>query len=329
MGVLLQTVSLHFELFYHKKTSNNIINKAFLFIFRHTIELMLKSNLSIKGTKIPNTHKISFILDCLNDCISKETILNELSILDCYNEGNCFRYVEDKKGKQYTFPQQTQLMPSIIYYITLSNYSSLYTIPFKGCIECYKNKTKENWTFYLNEANKTGQLRTQYDTIIEEITKCVINDEMKIQDIYLPLLFCVRHSLELSYKDNLQSLGSLLPNKDLNKILETHSLCTLHHLLLKYTKPIIDNNINDEEFKMLTQNGIKLLTDLEDMVHLIDPYSYQFRFPVTTKGEPYKIEWKKCDIYAILEKYMEIDSFATFYVDVLKLHGYIETNEPY
>ena len=100
-----------------------------------------------------------------------------------------------------------------------------------------KDKKRIEWdlTFHVNQCGGTGPLRTQYDFIISMLVKGILNNSWELHKVYLPLLFLIRHSIELALKLNIERIRkhsvALISNKDIEN---EHSLCILYNIFNKY-----------------------------------------------------------------------------------------------
>ncbi|RZK38631.1 MAG: hypothetical protein EOO90_21735 [Pedobacter sp.] len=90
----------------------------------------------------------------------------------------------------------------------------------------------------MAECAGLGVLRTQFDSTIELLIKGIIEDKFDIHKVYLPLLFLIRHSLELALKFNIDEIqkGSSVISQ--NNFTWEHSLATLFNCYNDYLSKI-------------------------------------------------------------------------------------------
>ncbi len=145
-----------------------------------------------------------------------------------------------------------------------------------------------------------------------------------INRIYLPLLFLIRHSLELGLKSNLQQAKKIssdkVPEKQYDKI---HSLSKLYNCFggedgylskLDLTKMSVDTKKQFDKYKSEYE-------DLNEVVHQLDKNSKYFRYPVDSKGRNHPLNFSKNGLFEILKLYYLTDPFTSFTLDVLNDEG--------
>ncbi len=143
-----------------------------------------------------------------------------------------------------------------------------------------------------------------------------------MSDVYLPLLFLIRHSMELGLKSNLADAKEyLLPNK-LNVIQNEHSICKLFNLLNGIINKAL-MEIKESNFKEKTKSYHDLLQQLNTEIHKLDSDSYYFRFPYKKDGTLSQFRLEKSETYKILNLCQKVDAYLTFAIPVLKHYGYI------
>lgn len=101
-----------------------------------------------------------------------------------------------------------------------------------------------------------------------------------------PIFFLYRHSLELYLKaiiyKGARLLGLLSDDKiDITKLLTNHSLCRL----LPAIKTIFKYLEWDKNFGIPNIRNFAKFEELINAIEEVDPRSYSFRYPVTTKGD--------------------------------------------
>lgn len=297
--------------------------RPFLFFIRHYFELLLKSKL----INPPSSHTFSEIYKCyiLEGLFIPQEIKNAISIIDVDLDGSCYRYFEDKEGNYY-FKNQDRF--EIFKLFELYNELPDNNI-FKQeiCnIKSFDNKTKWEFTGHLSEIYTNEQLRTQYDLTLELFIKLIITKSVRIDDIFLPFLFLIRHSLELALKGNIKKILIIETNVDemnkkIQKLKEVHSLATLYNIYSKYLQQLNFSNL-DSNLKNQYDDYVKNYEKLNDAIHCLDSNSRNFRYPIERK-----INLKQDTILNTLELYYFTDTFITFTVDILKEYEVIPFSE--
>ena len=97
----------------------------------------------------------------------------------------------------------------------------------------------------------------------------------------LPLLFLVRHTIELGYKWNLSELCSVLKKRQLEP---THKLAKLHVELGKAFDEFIAKGWASAGVKKEVKQHYKDASPFKDWLHRIDESNEAFRYPRKRKG---------------------------------------------
>lgn len=299
---------------------NYIINKqsmAYLYIIRHTFELSLKYYLEQHGETPPITHNLSNICSLINPAITLK-ISQAINLINKDVDGSCYKYVNDKEGNPYWGSEILELL-DVIKLCKQSEFSSLLLEGLSSEINWkFKNHIWE-FTCHMNEVKTLGQLRTCYDFSITTILKGVANGEININDIYLPLLFLIRHSLEIALKFNLSRLQITTTTKTQKLIESSHSIESLYINYMSYLELYKSNLTNEiaEKYANLKQE----YDHLNKIIHNLDTNSQAFRYPLDNNGSKIKLNLKPNMIYKIIELYYLTDSFTNYTVDVFRYNG--------
>ncbi len=192
---------------------------------------------------------------------------------------------------------------------------------------------KNQGKFDLDIKNASwGNYYFQYKCIIDHIVKGVEGKELQIGVVYLPLMFSIRHCLELGLKDNILELEKVNPTLVWGKIMNTHSLVELHNKFSKHLEEILKNHKISPEIREGIESYQKDLKQIIDALHVLDKGSYNFRYPVNKEGEanfkrlPLKKILKKhrgliysdhINISNIINCFYKIDKFLDHTIDVL------------
>lgn len=90
------------------------------------------------------------------------------------------------------------------------------------------------------QSGRREHCRTQFDECIEFLIEAILVYNEEIDKLYIPLLFLIRHSLELALKRNIievQKISNLINSKDYST---EHSLATLYNCYLDFLNKIED-----------------------------------------------------------------------------------------
>lgn len=306
-----------------KKYRTNIISMPFLFLMRHSIELLLKYMIVSKNKDVPTTHSLTELAEALNED-SKEFIC-QMGILFCDTEGDCFRYLSDWnefKDMKKTLEAFDSCNMFIDFYNRnkTDNCQSLESLP-------NSRKLSNELCFHPSENRTLGHYATSYDFAISYLLTQIQNGKISIQNTYLPLLFFYRHTLELKLKEELKTLGSSASDKHRRYILHEHSVSKLSNAFEQYVNVGI-KQINDHDFKSQSEKYLSETKKFKDLIHNLDKNSQYFRYPLDkTEEKQLTISLKKDSIFNIHKFYQSTDSFLSFAIPYLNELGYIEIQE--
>lgn len=287
--------------------------RPFLFLLRHSLELFLKGKIvNLVGENLLKSHNISDL--CAHVPICSDDFKKSFSCLQCDSEGDCFRYLLDKRGHPYFSVLSCIDALEACYYYSKYLYGDT-------SIDKLKRDKVFRWelTFHPAESSKLGQIATQYDRSIIDILYVIRDKRITVNDVYLPLLFLLRHSLELKLKMDIAELRAKIPDTDYQRAQETHSVKELYGIL----EDLIDIAIKplaDPMFKGVCVEACRAAESYKDLVDRLDRNSLSFRFPKDRKGNDSNfIPTPNC-ISELLQLYWDSDSFLCF--GILYLHGY-------
>lgn len=300
------------EIAKQKKYQTNRKYMPFLFMMRHSLELFLKINISKTSPpwqEYGTTHNLKDLFKRAN--INDEKFFDLFDCLKCDSQGDCFRYLSDNKGNQYFIQgEEIKAFDACNYYcLFLDNDDSL----TKGGID---KVLQWELTFHTKECSTLGVIGTQYDFAIRDILLAIQSKPTLINDVYLPLLFLLRHCLEIKLKDSIMELGDVVSQKDHDKVYHTHSVSSLYKLLYNFIDVPI-KTIRDPELKKESIRLQKITEEYKDVIQLLDANSYLFRFPKGSKGLISNFVPSKDCVSRIVHLYWESDSFLCFCVPVL------------
>ena len=293
---------------------------AFLFLMRHSLELLLKSQIEQnQNGPIKNIPKSHNLLD-LADLVGEDRIAFErdFNILKCASEGDCFRYLTDNNNVQY-FTGTIDSFDTCQNFISYSNQHSPDALIKITPLDDNKFIRNE-LLFHSDEVRTLGVITTHYDATIFELFSQIYSNKVSVNDIYLPLLFLIRHSVELKIKFALMNIGNELSDKSV--ITSCHSLTKLWNVFTSHIKPAIQN-ITDNDFKNESLKRFSQAESLKKLIADLDANSFCFRFPVDRNGYLSSFKPTKHILEKVKDLYLKADSFLCFAVEVLFEGGYL------
>lgn len=302
-----------------KRYKTNSIFMPFMFIMRHSLELYLKNKIhNMSGTIPNNTHSITELYE--SSKIREGVFLQSFDIFECKSEGACWRYL-DYKGNKYFEPGKSIEVFDICNSYCLLFGNDDFLIKDVGC-----KKLRWELTFHTDECYTLGQVATQYDLAITVVLEEIKIGRVLIHDIYLPLLFLLRHSLELKLKFSIMRLGNFLKGEDVSKAEQRHNVNKLYTVLFEKIEPLF-SVINDSDLKEETKSLYTISETYKERIASLDANSYHFRFPKNNSGGDSNFVPKADCVSEILKLYYESDSFLCFILDVLSDVGALRNGD--
>ena len=287
-----------------------------LFMMRHSIELFVKYKIDHLGKNVPLHHNIKELSIVARG--NNENFLKSFTCLQCESDGTDFRYLskQEQEKRKKNIGERVCVYDACNYYCSFLDHD-------KSLAEYAMNRRiRDNLTFYPEDCDYLGIVATQYDECTIAILSEIEGKRLSIDDVYLPLLFLLRHALEVKLKDALFHLESLDAGKGFSeeKIIRIHSVNKLYGMLLdRIREPF--KLIKDEKFKVESENLRKVAERYINIIEELDPNSFSFRFPRDRKGRVSNFSPKPDCLYEILKLYLESDSFLCF-VDAAVLEGW-------
>jgi HEPN domain-containing protein len=313
--VLNYIISLSFKKDY-------LINRkqmAVMFIYRHIVELFLKSKIANEGQLVPNTHSLTLLTQELKGQLSQR-FLDSLSILKPEGEGDNFRYIKSEDGNRHYNGELLDVLSSLSLFVESDE------IKNTGLFTCQLNindkKLKHEWTLYTIETQTLGHIKTQYDDLIITLLHEIKSIELNTYDIYLPLLFLIRHSLELGYKDNIAEVQTKLTNSQIKKATQSHSLVSLNNIIEQFVVETRSTmTAKDDSIKNEIDRYLPIVKNLSNNLHAIDNASRSFRFPIDRDGNTIKIPLSKRILSESVDAFQKADSFISLSLSLLSFYG--------
>jgi hypothetical protein len=301
--------------------------RPILFMIRHSFELCIKLNLDTFDKQTFNNHNLIGLLSSL---IKVKNVPNEfrdvINKINLDTDGACFRYFRNKETGKAFFSYQDKIELAGI----LKSYDAIPTNnEFRKDEICEKfnyedRRLKWDLTLHLGECLNLHHIRTQYDDLIEYIVEGVLYENYDVKLVYLPLLFLIRHSLELALKANLLQAQKISPEKVPNEKYENiHSLAKLYNCFAGESGYLSNLDLDklSEDTKKQFDYYKKEYESLNRAIHLLDSNSRIFRYPIDKEGSANKLYITTKGIYQILKLYYLTDPFVTFTMDVLEEEG--------
>lgn len=300
----MTALDLLFGITKKKKCQLNSMFMPFMFIFRHSVELMLKEECDKKNIEIPKNHDLSSIIELLGeyDSLNKE----KLSVLNFNTQGDEFRYYDWENWKNNVDSELLDVYSASAYFSSMQNLDNVIGLGNK--------KLHNDLTFHLRDILYLGQVRTQYDLCALNLVNCVLDGNKTIDSVFLPIMFCLRHGMELALKSSLQQLVELGETSKEN-IKKIHSLGKLSNVLDKWLDFAIEELSQPSLYKE-TISKRKLWNSLKEKVQYLDAKSLTFRFPNVSVAS-----FEKDIVVQILDLYQQVDSYLTFLIDVMGDNG--------
>lgn len=297
----MTALDLLFGITKKKKCQLNSMFMPFMFIFRHSVELMLKEECDKKNIEIPKNHDLSSIIELLGeyDSLNKE----KLSVLNFNTQGDEFRYYDWENWKNNVDSELLDVYSASAYFSSMQNLDNVIGLGNK--------KLHNDLTFHLRDILYLGQVRTQYDLCALNLVNCVLDGNKTIDSVFLPIMFCLRHGMELALKSSLLQLVELGETSKEN-IKKTHSLGKLSHVLDEWLDLVIGKISQQDSLYKETISKRKLWNSLKEKIQRLDARSLTFRFPDVNV-----VSFEKDIVIQILDLYQQVDSYLTFSIDVL------------
>lgn len=164
---------------------------------------------------------------------------------------------------------------------------------------------------------------SQYKNIIDNVINGIENGTMPIDTVSLPLLFLIRHSLEVGLKANILKFEEV--NQKVGKIkfsgTKYHSLENLFVKFVEHLNVIKKENIIQKGIQEEIDNYLTKFEPLQNIIHNLDAGSFNFRYPIDTDGK-LNFEWNdKVNVADIIDMYYEIQPFLLYTENVLYEEG--------
>ena len=275
--LLLEATECHY--------TTNRISMPITVLIRHCIKPVLKK----KGANIPKTHTLENLY--LNESLIDDATKDCLSVLAPQQDGSCFRYLRNKNGIRYNL-NRFSIREAAVAFIKICRARGLYQS--SAFLDQINNKFLD-WelTFHPYEIDNEGLMCSQYRDAIDRILSTVNIKVFNIEDIVLPLFFCIRHYVEISIKSNTNKIK--LPGHK-----QTHNLRKELEVLEEYiNRTFAESNCDETDVKE-TYEIISVTPKLVAIFDRIGRHGIDFRYPSKTSNV---IKLTTHDIYYVLNLY--------------------------
>lgn len=281
---------------------------------RHSLELHLKGLAAAEGLQTKELgHNITklYSLSLFKD----DRFLEKFACLQCDSEGDCWRYPLNNNAKlPFGLGGTIEAFDACAYYLEFWGKDV-------SPMDRGDRELQDELTFHPKESNNTlGLMGTQYDSAIASLLRGIKERVVSINDIYLPLLFLLRHNLELKLKAAIIALEDITAKQKSDRKYYTHSVKELYKIFSKQINPAIEK-MADSELKSQSCSLSAITKIYKEIVQSLDNHSFVFRFPVDKNGDSYKFVPKTDCISEVLRLYRDSDSFLCFAVSVLSMEG--------
>lgn len=293
-----------------KHVKINEISRPLLFLMRHIIELMLKKESVENGEGIQSSHSLTLLSQGTDHCDFVDSLS---SVLYCDEEGDRFRYAENNPGELYVYPKEVCCLNEIK---TLVDYLKInFGLEQNMPIELSDKKLRWMFTMHQLEICCDGQIRTQYDNAIYCICNLIQQGKISLRDVYCPLLFLIKHSIELGLKDNLSDVKSFTGlDLPLFEFSNEHCINKIFESVEKLVKACLDQ-LKDVDSIMCQQatGYLENLNKIKQNIQIVNPNSKNdpLRFPSTKRNNPLVFRLDGQDLVSIINSLIYSDTFLT------------------
>lgn len=174
------------------------------------------------------------------------------------------------------------------------------------------NRELDRLTAYLGHSYSDMNLVGQYENALDILINQIIKEKHRVDTIAHPLLYLMRHSIELGLKENIKYLKkySKLPFSKS----KTHTLSDLFTEFEKhYIKIATENNFETE----LKEEYNKYTSDLKDVIKTLGEEASSFRYIYATDGKKAFANSETINIYELKKKYDNSLVFITHTADAI------------
>lgn len=177
---------------------------------------------------------------------------------------------------------------------------------------------EKKWNYVQNLNSKTdwhryyGEYSAAIDNLLER------SDQGQVTTLGLPLLFLIRHSLEIAFKMNILELKKVSGTKIRVNLFKEHVLHKLHDEFEKQVLAIFKSKKIDEEIRQQFNTRNQDLKKFRKTFDQLDNWSFAFRYPVRSDGQTKSFrKGVEINISDIIPVYKETKTILKYTTDVI------------
>lgn len=175
------------------------------------------------------------------------------------------------------------------------------------------NTQKDKLVAYIGYSDSDMSLVGQYENAIDILINQVIEEKFRVDVIAHPLLYLIRHSIELALKENIKYLNKY-SQIGIGKDFKTHKLSDLFSIFEKHYDKIATN----QNFKTeLSSDYEKYTKELKNLIQFLGEDQSSFRYTFTQKDNKVFNHTDKINIIELKKQYDNSLMFLTFTADVI------------
>lgn len=303
--------------------------RGVLFLLRHSFELSLKTNLEHAGVVPPIIHDCIELYKLFPDPnYIPDNFKEAVRLINFDDSGASFRYYYNKEAKSpyFKFKDTIDLGEVLRIYNNIPDKLPFNSLPIGEKLDYENRIIKWDLTFHVGQTSHLGAIRSEFTGVVELLLSMILEKKLTLQQVYLPLLFLIRHSMELVLKSNItevQGLSDLIKQNDFQN---EHSLTVLYNVYNDYLSKADTQKLSKdvmEEYNDYKANYEKL----NDAIHQLDYHSRQFRYPVDRKGNAQRIDLVKMNFIDVLKLLYYTQPFIMFTNAVFVDTGILESKD--
>lgn len=292
---------------------------ALMFLLRHTLELNLKYNLNLNGKAIPASHVLADLANGFGDPSAVPAGLTKVILhLQSDGDGSCWRYWGNSyDGLPYfNYTERFELVPVIKELNDIASSPDYQFDPVSAPFNYENNPVKWDLTLHMGQCYNDWHVKCEYDEAISMLIGMVESGEARLKDIYLPLLFLIRHAIELALKRNIAEIQPVSEDISQKDMRAKHSLAQLYNVFSQYLDKLDMSKLQQTTLDQYTEYRTNY-DKLNDALHQLDSHSRAFRYPFDKEGNPHPLNLQKTQLRDILKLYQLTDPFLTFTTNIL------------
>ncbi len=182
----------------------------------------------------------------------------------------------------------------------------------KSRFESYLGWNKSWWSYYR-------QFKNAAHLMVREVEE----NRLPIDTISLPMLFAIRHCIEVGLKANILALEPL--NESIARIdiggRKSHSIRHLSQVFEQHLILLIEQQTISEPTAMAVKGYLATFAGLQSVLSRLDDSSTNFRYPVDTKLTPVFHPMQRENLSGIVDAFAQAQAFIEFTLQVLSDEG--------